>query len=94
MQVLPLFKKVQICLIPNKQLVTAIPHVDRCGIDLIAVAEMDAVEVTAKHYRHGIRRTIRHACVHHPLLMGVLQTTRYVGSPHDAIRTSQSRGVY
>ena len=52
MQVLSLFEKVQICLIPNKQLVTAVSHVNRRGIDLIAVAEMDAMEVSTKHYRH------------------------------------------
>ena len=52
MQVLSLFEKVQICLRPNKQLVTAVSHVNRRGIDLIAVAEMDAVEIATNQHRH------------------------------------------
>ena len=52
MQVLPLFEKVQVCLISNEQLVTAITHVDSRGVDFVAVAEMDAVKVTTYHHRH------------------------------------------
>ena len=52
MQVLPLFEKVQVCLIANEQLVTAITHVDSRGVDFVAVAKMDAVEVTTYHHRH------------------------------------------
>ena len=52
MQVLPLFEKVQVCLISNKQFMTAITNINRCGINLVAVAEMDAVEVTTNNYRH------------------------------------------
>ena len=52
MQVLSLFKKVQIRLIAYKQLVTAIAHIDSRGVYLVAVAEMDAVEVTTNHHRH------------------------------------------
>ena len=52
MQVLSLFEKVQVRLITNKQLVTAITHADCCGVDLVAVAEMDTVEVTTEYHRH------------------------------------------
>ena len=52
MHVLPLLEKVQICLITNKQLVTAITNVDGCGVDLVAIAEMDATEVTTNHRCH------------------------------------------
>lgn len=52
MQVLPLFKKVQIRLIAYKQLVTAIAHINSRGVYLVAVAEMDAMEVTTNHHRH------------------------------------------
>ena len=52
MQVLSLFKKVQVCLIAYKQFMTAVSHVDRRGVDLVAVAEMDAVEVTPYQHRH------------------------------------------
>ena len=52
MQVLPLFYQVQIYLIAHKQLVAAITHVDGRGIDLVTVAEMDAVEVTTEQHCH------------------------------------------
>ena len=52
MQVLPFFKKVQVRLISHEQLVTAITHADRCGVNLVTVAEMDAVEITAYQHRH------------------------------------------
>ena len=94
MQVLSLFEKVQIGLITYKQFVTAIAQVYRRGINLVAVAKMDAVEVATNHRCHRVRRAVRHACVHHPLLVGVLQAACHVGTPHHAIRASQSRGVY
>ena len=52
MQVLSLFEKVQIGLITYKQFVTAIAHINSRGVNLVALAEMDAVEVTTNHYRH------------------------------------------
>ena len=52
MQVLSLFEKVQVRLVSNKQLVAAITHTDGRGVNLVTVAEMDAMEVTTNHHRH------------------------------------------
>ena len=52
MQVLPLLKQIQVRLIAHKQLMAAITHVDGRGIDLVTVAEMDAVEVTTEQHCH------------------------------------------
>ena len=52
MQVLSLFKKVEIRLISDKQLVAAITHIDGCGVNLVAIAKMDTVEVTTEQHRH------------------------------------------
>ena len=52
MQILSLFKKVEIRLIANKQLVAAITHIDGCGVNLVAIAEMDTVEITTEQHRH------------------------------------------
>ena len=52
MQVLSLFKKVEVRLIANKQFVAAITHIDGCGVNLVAIAEMDTVEITTKQHRH------------------------------------------
>ena len=59
MQVLPLFEKVQVCLIANEQLVTAITHVDSRGVDFVAVAKMDAVKVATYHHCDGVGGTAR-----------------------------------
>ena len=52
MQVPALLEKVQVCLVSHEQLVTSVADVNGRRIDLIAVAEMDAVEVAAYQYRH------------------------------------------
>ena len=52
MQILSLFKKVEVRLIANKQFVAAITHIDGCGVNLVAIAEMDTVEITTEQHRH------------------------------------------
>ena len=50
MKVATLLTKVQIGLITYKQLVAAIAGTDSRGINLVAVSQVDAVEVTAYQY--------------------------------------------
>ena len=52
MQILSLFKKVEVRLIANKQFVAAITHIDGCGVNLVAIAERDTVEITTEQHRH------------------------------------------
>ena len=94
MQVPAPLKQVQVCLVSHKQLVASVADVDGRRVDLVAVAEMDAVEVAAYQHCHGIRRTIPQSGVHHLLLMGVLQAARDISPPSHTVVTPQSRGVY
>ena len=75
MQVPAFLIEVQLRLIAYKQLVAAIADIDGGGIDLIAVAHSDTSYVAAYLYGHRVGRTIRQTSVHHPILVGVEESS-------------------
>ena len=94
MQVPAFLKQVQLCLIADVEFVAPVADVDSRRINLITVSQMYAVEITTYLYCYGSRRTIRQPCIHHPLLVCVLQPPRDICPPGDAISTSQDGCVY
>ena len=76
MSVTTFLKEIQLRLVPHEQLMTAIANVDSRRVGLVAVAQRDAVEIAAEQQCHGVRRAIRHTCIHHLLIVSILQTSR------------------
>ena len=87
MQVPAFLKQVQLCLVADVEFVVPVADVDSRRIDLITVSQMYAVEITTYLYCYGCLRTIRHPCIHHPLLVCVLQPPGDICPPGDAICT-------
>ena len=87
-------EEVQLCLIPHEQLMTAITNVDSCRVGLVAVAQRDAVKIAAEQQRHGVRRAIRHTCIHHLFIVSVLQTSRQLPFVGHAIANAEDRCMY
>ena len=94
MQVAALLQQIEVCLVSYDQFVAPVADVDGLCIDLVAVADVYPVEVTTHQDCHRICRTVGESCIHHLLLVGVLQAPRHVSPPGDTIRTSQHRGLY
>ena len=94
MAVTSLLLEVQIRLVTHKQLVRAIANLQYRGVDLVAVANNDAVEESADISCHGVRWAVAHSDIHHLLLMRVLQTCRHVDAVAGTIGMCQHGGVY
>ena len=87
MPVPALLAQVDVRLISYEQLMASIAQADASRIRLIAVAKHDTVEIAAKQYRHRVSRTVGKACIHHPLLMGVLQPSCDIATIAHAVGT-------
>ena len=94
MQVSAFLKEIDVCLVAHKELVAPVADPYGRRIDLITVSQMNTADVSANEYRHGVRGTIRQSCIHHPLLMSVLQAPRNICPPGNTICTAQKGGVY
>ena len=94
MSVTSLLIEGQLRLIAHEQLMAAIAETEGRGIDLVAVTQHHAVEQASKESCHRVCGTTAHTSIQHPVVMCVLQTTRYVTSIGRSIVSHQHRGVY
>ena len=72
----------------------SVTDVDGCRVGLIAVDQRDAVKIAAKQQCHGVRRAVRHTCIHHLLLVSVPQTPSHLAFVSYAVTDAEDRGVY
>ena len=88
------FLEINVCLVSDNQLVTAIARIDGRRVYLVAIAEVDAMEAAANHYCDRVGGTVGKSAVKHTLLMGVYQSSCDVSPKTGTVVTCQSRGRY
>ena len=94
MPVLALLRQVQVHLIAHKQLMAAVDDADSRSIDLVAIADVNAMEVATDKQRHRIGGTIRRADIHVALVVSIYQPPRHVGTIAHAVGAHQHRSWY
>ena len=80
MAVSAFLQEVNIGLISDKQLVTAIAKAQRCGIVFIAITQHHSMEFSADLGCNGSSRTVAKARIHHFFLMDVSETCGHIGT--------------
>ena len=67
--VAPLLEQVQLRLIAHKEFMAAVLETDALSVELVAVAQADAVEIATEEQRHAIGGAVGHSSVEHALLV-------------------------
>ena len=86
--------EVQFRLVAHKELVTAILETDARGVELVTIAQTDAMKIATNQYGHRIGGTACHTAIEHFLLVLVLQASRHIYPVGRSVSTCQQRRVY
>ena len=91
-QVLSLFEEVEVGLIAQHHLVGTVERAYSARINLITVADVDAVEIDSEHHAYTIRGAVHHAAIEFVLGSVVHQTGTHVATPLAQVGTQQGIG--
>ena len=89
-----LLEQVHVHLVTQYQLVAAVAYAYGRRVDLVAVTDVYAVEVTADEHRNRVCRTVRNSSVEHFLIVGVNQTARNIAAPRHAVGPYENGRMY
>ena len=85
---------VNIGLIAHEEFVAAIANACSCGVHLIAVTNVYAVEISANHGCYRVGGTIAHSTIEHLFIVGITQTGGEICSLLGAIGIGKHAGQY
>ena len=91
MQVAPALDEINVNLITDVELMTAIARVDGRGVGFVTITEHDAMETATDQHCHGIGGTVACAEVHGLLLIGIDQAPRHIAPPGHAVSAEKHR---
>ena len=94
MEVAPFLIEIQLGLVTHKELMGAITKTEGRSIYLVAVTQCHPMKYATNKCCHRIGGAVAQACIHHLLVMRVLQACRHIYTVAGAVGMCQYGGMY